>query len=208
MTPQRQRMLQIVVCMLFVSAGAGCSNATAPMIKTGAVAESLDLATALPLLALPPHALGYKLSEQQQVVVIAPDGSERHLHALLEVDGQQVRLALAHMGQVMASLVWDGQQLQVQRSPYLPAQVRPERVLSDLQLALWPMSSIASALPAGWQVQGRRDGSRTLLHEGVAHIHVGKQLPHSLEIKYVHQGWMLKVIAPSLAAVQAQGEQP
>jgi hypothetical protein len=46
----------------------------------------------------------------------------------------------------------------------LPAQLRDEDVLEDLQLTLWPVDAIRSALPAGWRIEesGLR---RTLLRE-------------------------------------------
>jgi hypothetical protein len=48
----------------------------------------------------------------------------------------------------------------------VPAQLRGEDVLEDLQLALWPVDAIRQALPAGWRIEedGRR---RTLLWGGM-----------------------------------------
>lgn len=115
------------------------------------------------MLRLPPAALQRTLSLQQHIEVryrTADGGTEtRELIALLQADAAHTRLAAVAGGQVLARLDWDGTRLDVTRASWAPAQLDPERILSDLQLSLWPLRAVADALPAGWTVreaQGRR----------------------------------------------------
>lgn len=168
------------------------------------VAQPLEL----PRLALSPSSLGREVALQQSVLITAPDGSQKALQALLEVDAHAVRLALVHMGQSLAQLHWDGQQLQVQRSRYLPAQVQPERVLSDLQLALWPPPAIAAQLPAAWRLEVQSHGERSLYYQDVLQVKVQALGAHAMEMVYVQQGWRMQVTTvESLAQPVGQGGQ-
>lgn len=103
----------------------------------------------LPTLQLAPSALPQPLQLQQRLQ-FRFGTHERELDALLEADGSQVRLAVQAMGQTGVRMVWDGTTLEQTRAPWLPPQVRGERVLDDLQFALWPAAAIRAALPAGW----------------------------------------------------------
>jgi hypothetical protein len=68
-------------------------------------------------------------------------------------------------GQRVLSLHYDGKELTSWRHPMLPAQVRAEDVLEDLQLALWPAQAIARVLPAGWTLE-EKGLRRTLYLDG------------------------------------------
>lgn len=130
----------------------GCAAPVPPAAQAPA-AES-KRATA-PLLRLPPASLGRTLNLQQQITVQypSPQGEQtRDMLALLEADASHTRLAAVAGGQVLARLDWDGQDLRVTRAPWAPAELMPERILSDLQLSLWPLAAIQAALPAGWHV--------------------------------------------------------
>lgn len=121
----------------------------------------------VPLLRLPPAALHTELALQQQITVRyqTPQGETQHeVLAVLEADAGHTRLAAVSGTQVLARLDWDGQHLQVARSPWAPAALVPERILSDLQLVLWPLEAVAAALPPGWAVDGAAD--RRVLRQG------------------------------------------
>lgn len=121
-------------------------------------------AVELPPLRLQPAALGHALSAQQRLH-FSFGAHERDLDALLEADAVQVRLLVQAMGQVGVRLFWDGVELKQQRAPWLPPQVRAERVLDDLQFALWPAAAIRSALPPEWSL--RETGQvRELVRDG------------------------------------------
>jgi hypothetical protein len=114
-------------------------------------------------LKLPPAALGSSITLQQHLTV---ERGERidELDAALEVDPQRLDLVGLALGQRVLTLHYDGEKLQSWRHSMLPAQLRDEDVLEDLQLTLWPVDAIRSALPAGWRIEesGLR---RTLLRE-------------------------------------------
>ena len=127
----------------------------------------------LPALRLAPVALGHDLSVQQRLVFRF--GSHvRELDALLEVDATDVRLAVQAMGRTGVRLQWDGKALAEQRAAWLPAAVRGERVLDDVQFSLWPAEAIRAVLPADWALvehgalrELRRNGQVWLQREQV-----------------------------------------
>ena len=105
-------------------------------------------------LKLSPASLGESISLQQRLTV-QRDGRIDQLDAALEVDEQSVHLIILMLGQRMLSLVFDGQAVETWRHPAVPAQLRAEDVLEDLQLTLWPADAIRSALPAQWHIEER-----------------------------------------------------
>lgn len=169
-----------VLCTL-----AGCSTPVAPVAERMAPLQ----------LALAPAALGCSLAVQQQLTVQPPSGSAQTLDALLEVDGQVVRLALFHLGQRMGTLSWDGAQLQTQLSHWWPAQLPPAQVLSDMQLALWPVPAIAQALSEGWQLQQVGQG-RQLSYQGQLRVEVLAAGADAFDIRYAPVAWSLQVASP------------
>lgn len=117
-----------------------------------------------PLLRLSPASLGRTLNLQQQITVQypSPQGEQtREMLALLEADADHTRLAAMAGNQVLARIDWDGHDLRVTRSPWAPPELKPERILSDMQLSLWPVPAIQAALPSGWRVEAT-DGGRQL----------------------------------------------
>lgn len=173
---------------VWVASAVGCALAgcaSAPVAPAAERAAQLQL-------ALAPAALGCRLAVQQQLTVQPPSASAQTLDALLEVDGQAVRLVLFHLGQRMGSLSWDGQQLLTQLSRWWPAQLPPAQVLSDMQLALWPAPAIAQVLPVGWQLQEDGQGRR-LLYQGQLRVEVQAEGAHAFDIRYAPVAWSLQV---------------
>jgi hypothetical protein len=103
-------------------------------------------------LKLAPAALGESISLQQHLKVERA-GRVDELDAALEVDAAQLQLVGLAFGQRVLSLRYDGKGLTSWRHVMLPSQVRPEDVLEDIQLALWPAAAIAQALPPGWRIE-------------------------------------------------------
>ena len=68
------------------------------------------------------------------------------------------------LGQRMLVLHYDGETLQSWRHPMVPAQLRDEDILEDVQLTLWPVEAIRQALPAGWRIE--EEGMRRTLSAG------------------------------------------
>jgi len=101
---------------------------------------------------LAPAALGATIAVQQHLKV-ERDGRIDELDAALEVDADHLELVGLALGQRVLTLNYDGKELTSWRHVMLPAQVRADDVLEDLQLALWPVAAIARALPAGWRIE-------------------------------------------------------
>lgn len=103
-------------------------------------------------LRLEPATLGASISVQQHLTV-ERGGRIDELDAALEADAGQLDLVGLAFGQRVLSLHYDGKGITEWRHPMLPAQVRAEDVLEDLQLTLWPVAEVAAALPPDWRVE-------------------------------------------------------
>lgn len=148
-------------------------------------------AIALPPLQLPPAALAQPLALQQRLVFRY--GNHRStLDALLEADADEVRLAVQALGQTGVTLRWDGRTLQQQRAPWLPPQVRAERVLDDLQFALWPAAAVRAALPAGWTLV-EQDATRQLEHDGRAWLVLERHDASHQTLRNLAEGYALDI---------------
>jgi hypothetical protein len=114
-------------------------------------------------LRLAPATLGTSLSLQQHLMVVR-QGRVDELDAALEVDAERLDMVGFALGQRILALHYDGHSLQSWRHPLVPEQLRGEDVLEDLQLTLWPIETIETALPAGWTIaeNGRRRTLRLL----------------------------------------------
>lgn len=145
----------------------------------------------LPVLRLSPASLGRELAVQQRLV-FRYGQHERELDALLEVDADEVRLLVQAMGQSGVRLQWDGQELVQQRAAWLPASVRGERVLDDLQFSLWPLEAIRAVLPEGWQAE-ELDGVRELRHDGKAWLTRTRVDAATMQIRNHAEGYDLRV---------------
>jgi uncharacterized protein YbdZ (MbtH family) len=145
----------------------------------------------LPPLQLAPAALDHPLALQQRLVF---SYGARHstMDALLEADSQEVRLAVQALGQTGVTLRWDGHTLEQQRAPWLPPQVRGERVLDDLQFALWPAEAVRAALPAGWTLVEEGD-ERRLEHEGRAWLVLVRRDDTHQTLRNLAEGYALDI---------------
>lgn len=129
---------------------AGCASAPPPQARLG--------------LKLAPAALGAAISVEQHLKV-ERNGRIDELDVALQVEPEALDMVGLAFGQRVLTLRYDGKELSSWRHLMLPAQVRAEDVLEDMQLTLWPAEAIAAALPAGWRIaeQGAR---RTLYLDG------------------------------------------
>jgi hypothetical protein len=143
-----------------------------PPARSAAPAQLPAVSTAdanaiMPLLRLPPAALQRSLALEQRIVVEARDEQQRlvkrQIETVLEADANTLNVIVLYMGQTAALLDWDGRQLREKRSIWWPAELSSERVLSELQLALWPAGVIRAALPAGWSL--KEEGHTRLLQQ-------------------------------------------
>ncbi|KRC20378.1 hypothetical protein ASE31_25725 [Acidovorax sp. Root217] len=174
---------------------AGCASLGAPD------------ATRSPLLALAPAALRCEVAVQQRLTVEVPGRPAQQLEALLEVDAEAVRLAFFVMGQGMGTLVWDGWQWDKQLSRYWPAQLAPEQVLSDLQLAFWPARAVQRAVQPPWSVEAGPTGRR-LLRDGREQVRVQFIGNSAVEIIYPGGPFTLRVESPGGSQLCAPAQEP
>lgn len=176
----RRLTILVLACVLSVSLLTACAHrAPGPA------------AVQLPALRLQPAALGTALALQQRLRFVFGT-QQRELDALLEADAAEVRLAVQALGQSGVRLQWDGRQLQQQRAPWLPAAVRGERVLDDLQFALWPLDAIREALPAGWTVE-EQGGVRQLKQGGTAWLISTQSSVHTIRLENRAEGYRLDI---------------
>ena len=155
-------------------------------------------ADAAPQLRLAPALLGHPLNLQQHLTLQAP-GREQQLDVLLEADPQHVQLGVLAMGQVAARLSWDGATLTEDKAAWWPQAVSGSRILSDLQLTLWPVAAIQAALPAGWHVA--EDGNvRTLTQDGEIVTLITRTSPWVVELDQRREHFTLKIESRELGA--------
>ncbi|TDM05734.1 MAG: DUF3261 domain-containing protein [Ideonella sp. MAG2] len=158
-----------------------CAHAPAPPPEAG-----------VPMLRLSPASLGCVLSAQQRMAVAVAGRAAQSAEVLLEVDAQAVNLALVALGQTVARLVWDGQTLSEARAPWAPAALSGERVLSELQLAGWPLDVVQAALPTGWTLTASERG-RELRQGGALKLRVDYGPNRVWTLDNPQQGYRLTV---------------
>lgn len=167
--------------------------AVALLLLVAACASQLPRArVALPLLHLAPAALERPLALQQRLEFVFGQ-QRRELDALLEADAREVRLAVQALGRSGVTLVWDGKTLQQTRADWLPAAVRGERVLDDLQFVFWPLAAIRAALPAGWSVEETAQGVRELRRGDEVWLRVTHPQSDTVELDNLAEGYRLRV---------------
>ena len=150
-----------------------------------------------PQLRLAPALLGHPLNLQQHLTLQAP-GREQQLDVLLEADAQHVQLGVLAMGQVAARLEWDGTTLTEERAPWWPQAVSGARILSDLQLTLWPVAAIQAALPSGWALAETGD-VRTLTEDGEPVTVITRTGPSVVELDQRREHFKLKIESRALS---------
>jgi len=121
----------------------------------------------IPLLRLSPVQLGSELNLTQRLSITRLNGSadnQQTLDVLLEMDAQRVHLAGFALNQRILTLSWDGQQLETERNPLVPAVIDGAHILRDIQLVYWPLAALQTVLPAGWTLS-EQNQQRTLRHQ-------------------------------------------
>jgi len=145
------------LCLLLAVNLAGCAALPAP--ETAPPVE-------LPPL-LPPATLGAS-HDAQQILRAAFGEHEVVLRSVVHATPDQIEMViLTALGQRAISVNWNGKDWKVETAPMVPATLRPESLLADLQLALWPLATLQAAYhPAGWEVTEPGGGVRRLRHDG------------------------------------------
>ncbi len=144
-----------------------------------------------PLLRLSPASLGRELTLAQRLDVQVGEQT-RSVDVALEIDADEIRMAIMQFGQTVAHVVWDGQHLEQVLAPGWPRVVSGEQVLNDLQLVWWPLAQVRAALPQGWAVMD--SFQRRELRHG-EHVVVSVQVikPGHIELIQRADGYTLQV---------------
>jgi hypothetical protein len=154
-------------------------------------------------LRLAPASLGQPLNLQQHLTLQAP-GHDQQLDVLLEADEHHVRMGVVAMGQVAARLDWDGVTLAEEKAPWWPQAVSGSRILSDLQLTLWPVAAIQAALPAGWRLDETGD-LRTLTQDGAVVTVITRTGPQVVELDQRREHFKLKIESRDMSDAATPG---
>ena len=107
-------------------------------------------------------------------------------------------------------MAWDGLQWDTQLSRHWPAQLTPEQVLSDLQLAFWPtpvVQQAVAAMGAPWQLESSATGRR-LLRDGKEYVRVQFVESSAVEIVYPQGPFTLRVESPGGPQLCATAQEP
>lgn len=176
--------------LLALLALAGC--ATAPPIPRSPNPSP----SGLPLLHLPPAALGnarFTLSQRLTVTRLdQPDTAPQRVELQLQLEASGLLLAGFAYSQRVLLMQWDGEALNVQRHPMLPAEVDTDRMLRDLCLTFWPMDAVRAALPDGWTWVQTAAG-QALQQGGQARLVMQRPSANVVEIVNLAEGYRLLI---------------
>jgi hypothetical protein len=129
---------------------------------------------------LPPATLGDS-RDSVQILRGAFGEHEFVLRCVVRASPERIEvIGLTALGQRAFAIRWNGSDWNVAAAPMLPDLLKPQWLLADLQLALWPLARLQAAYaPAGWQVAEPGGGVRRLRHGGrlVAEVHYGDADP-------------------------------
>ena len=170
---------RVAVCGLgpLIAAGmAGCATLHAQMPKPIPARATTPIwapqAEQPPLLA--PDTLGAS-RDAQQILRAAFGEHEVVLRSVVHATPDQIEMViLTALGQRAISVNWNGRDWKVETAPMVPTTLHPESLLSDLQLALWPLPALQAAYhAAGWEITEPGGGVRRLRHDGklIAEVH-------------------------------------
>ncbi|MBW8843483.1 MAG: DUF3261 domain-containing protein [Burkholderiales bacterium] len=152
--------------------------------------------SALPLLRLPPAALGsarFALNQRLSVTRLdQPDAPPQRVEVQLQLDASGLLLAGFAFGQRVLLMQWNGQDLSVQRHPMLPAEVDTDRMLRDLCLTFWPAEAVRAALPEGWAWVDTAAGQELQLG-GQARLALSRPSTKLVEIVNTAEGYRLLI---------------
>ena len=105
----------------------------------------------------------------------------------------------SRMGTDKARLDWDGKTLKEDKASWWPQAVSGARILSDLQLTLWPVRAIQAALPPGWALADSGD-TRTLTQDGEVVTIVRRLSPGVVEIDQQREHFKLRIESRDLGS--------
>jgi hypothetical protein len=118
---------------------------TADVVPPGAATPSLPPASFAPPGAVSPRSAS-------QVIHAAYGSRVATLRTAIQIDAAGLTVVgVTATGMRLFTASFDGERVSAERSPFVPKEVSPERVLADMQLALWPLESLQRAYAASGQ---------------------------------------------------------
>jgi len=121
---------------------AGCHLAPPPRSPAGSAATPVPETAHAPLAA--PDAVGSRSASQ--VIHAAYGAHSVVLRTAIETGpGKLDVVGVTATGQRVFSAHYDGKTIDAKKSPFVPDTLDPERVLADMQLALWPLPAVQAA---------------------------------------------------------------
>ena len=126
------------VCCVLAIQLAACRTVPPVPARPGAVPDATHPALAAP------DAVGARSATQ--VIHAAYGARSVVLRTVIETSpGRLDVVGVTATGQRVFSAHYDGTTIDAQKSPFVPDQLDPGRVLADMQLALWPLSAVQAA---------------------------------------------------------------
>jgi hypothetical protein len=149
-------------------------------------ATRVEHAAKIPLAA--PAALSARAASQ---VIHAVYGSRSMtLSTAIQLDAAGLKVVgVTATGQRLFTVSWNGTEVSAQKSAFVPGDVDPERVLADVQLALWPLPAVQQAFgQAGLDVTEPFAGVRRLRRGAalIAEVHYAGADPWNGRLWFVN----------------------
>lgn len=143
------------------------------------------------------HPIGPARRIMQQLTAIWANRQES-LIAALELDAQHIAMAgLSNEGLSLFNLTYDGKTITTDQNPLLPASVKPEFFITDLQLVYWPIAELQKTLPSQWRLEAT-DTQRSLYFKDIKQVEVhyltpDPAWPKEVELINLHYHYHLKI---------------
>lgn len=150
----------------------------------------------LPLLASNSH---YELLVAQQQWHVRADGTDYRLQAIMQINDTQWTLVLLDsLGQRIATLVQDGQRLDIQRHKSHPLNAHLLILAQRLQFSLWPLADLQQQALADWSF-ATVDGVRQVYFSGIlnGHISYSDANPWQGTVRYTHNKGDFRLVIES-----------
>lgn len=154
------------------------------ILSSCAVLTKPDVSKQAVLMPMAPPA-GPSRRVVQQITALWPDRKETLL-CVMELDKQRIAMAgLSNDGLSLFNLTYDGRAIVSDKSPLLPDSLAPEFIISDLQLAYWPVAVLQENLRASsWRLEADRT-HRRLYYQGNKTVEVNYLEPDAVWAKSV-----------------------
>ena len=159
------------------------TTATVPDTPAAAAAEWPAAIAAF----APPSALSPRSASQ--VVHGAYGKRVATLRTAIQVDAAGLKVVgVTATGMRLFTAAFDGTKVSSERGPFVPKEVSPERILADMQLALWPLASLRQAYAdSGQTVSEPVEGVRRVVRGErlVAEVHYATSDPWNGRLWFV-----------------------